>query len=88
MENYQIEKMSEFRTRRVFSLVPFLFVNGLHLEEVKGANGFVWTGKWFSFTEITEQRVRERYLEFNDGWSYQNYWGAWEETWKFVKINN
>lgn len=79
-ESYQIEKLGEFRTRRKFSFFPFIIVNGYE-------SGYAWTGKWFTFVEITEEKVKERYLEFDDGWSYQSYWTGWQEAYKFIKIN-
>ena len=80
MEKSQMTKLEEFRTKRVFSLLPFIVVNGFE-------NDFVWTGKWFKFVEITQQKVKERYAEFDDGWSYSYYWGKWKECWYFLKIN-
>jgi hypothetical protein len=47
---------------------------------------FHWTGKWFKFITIEEKKVKNRYLEFDDGWSYQNYWGKWKTSWVMVKI--
>lgn len=78
---HQIEKINEYRVRKVLSLFPFILVNGY-------GNGWKWTGKWFKFIEITEQKIKERYLEFDDGWSYQEYWTKWEENWIFIKINS
>lgn len=84
-ETYQIEKIEEFRTRKVFSLFPFIIVN---LFEDSPATTFLWTGKWLKFVEIQEQKARERYLEFDDGWSYQFYWTRWKERYKFIKLIN
>ena len=81
MEDYQIEKFNKYRTRKIFSIFPFIIVNGFD-------NDFVWTGKWFKFVYIVEQKVRERYSYFDDGWSYQNFWGKWNENYKFIKIKN
>ena len=80
MEDYQIERTEEYRKRKIFSLFPFIIINGY-------TSDFVWTGKWFKFVHITEQKVRERYTGFDDGWSYRTYWKKWKENWKFTKID-
>lgn len=67
------------RRRKVFSVLPFIIVNGM-------TGDFHWTGKWFKFVTIEEKKVKNRYLEFDDGWSYQNYWGKWKTSWVMVKI--
>jgi hypothetical protein len=81
MESYQIEKIEEFRTKKVLSIFPFIIINGFD-------GDFHWTGKWFKYVEITQQKVRERYLKFDDGWSYQHYWSDWEYNWKFISLND
>ena len=74
--SYELISLDETRTRTIFSILPLTIVDQL----------FVWTGKWFSFVDICEQRYKIRYSHFDDGLSYQNYWGQWKEYWKFVKI--
>jgi hypothetical protein len=89
MEDYQIEKLDESRERKRFSLFPFIIVNRLDEEQYSSLfpfTGFEWTGKWFKFVIVREQKVRERYLQFDDGWSYKYYWGHWIENWKFIRI--
>jgi len=81
METYQLEKLNEYRTRKVLSLFSFIVVNGYELDLIE-------TGKWFSYVTIKEEKVRERYLQFDDGWTYQHYWSEWIENWKFVEIIN
>jgi hypothetical protein len=68
-----------FRTRRVFCVLPFIIVNGLD-------GDFHWTGKWFKFVTIKEQKVKNRYLKFDDGWSYRKYWGKWKTSWILTKV--
>jgi len=78
-KQYQIQKSDTYRIRKIFSLLGFIIVNGYD-------NDFQWTGKWFKWIKIKEQKVKERYKDFDDGWSYQEYWKEWKENWKFIKI--
>ena len=78
-ESYQRMDFDEFRTRKVFSFFPFIFVEGFEI-------AIAWTGKWFKFVEVYEQKTKERYSSFDDGWSYQYYWKEWKENWRFVKL--
>jgi len=79
MEEYQIERIEEYRERKKLSVLPFIIVDGF-------TSDFIWTGKWFKYVTIKEQRIKERYLEFDDGWSYTHYWGKWKYGWKFLKL--
>jgi hypothetical protein len=81
MEEYQIKKLSKYRKRNKFSLFPFIVVNGFDSD-------FIWTGKWFKKIKITEQKIKERYLDFDDGWSYKYFWTKWKTKWKFLKIED
>lgn len=80
-DNWQRKYCKKYRTKRVFSLFPFIFVNGIELD-------IVYTGKWFKYVTIRQQKVKDRYLEFDDGWSYKNYWGPWETNWIFTELLN
>lgn len=82
-ETYQVEKTEEFRTRKVFSLFPVVILNVF-----SGDGDFVWTGKWFKFVEVYEQKMRVRYLEFDSGLTFQDYWTQWKTEWKFIKLIN
>ena len=79
-ENYQIERIEEYRHRKVFSFFSFIVVYGVEIE-------FIWTGKWFKWINITEQKIKERWLKFDDGWSYEFYWSKWKDKWKFLKLD-
>ncbi len=80
-DSWQMIKLNEFRHRKVLSFFPFIVVNGFKSD-------FIWTGKWFKFIYIKEQKVKERFLHFDDGWTYQDYWSKWKELWMFIKIEN
>jgi hypothetical protein len=73
--------MNIFRERKVFSFLPFIIVNGVD-------SSFHWTGKWFQHITIQEQKVRDRYLEFDDGWPPKYYWGGWKTKWVLIRILN
>jgi hypothetical protein len=68
----------QFRKKRVLSIFPFIIMDGIKSD-------FHWTGKWFQYVTVKQQKIKDRYLEFNEG-NYQNYWGKWETTWVFTKI--
>lgn len=76
MFDSETKKVRKFRRRKVLSL-GFLM----------GISTMVWTGKWFKYIEIIEQKHLTRYVEF-DEWNYQSYWGEWRESWEFVKLSN
>ncbi len=81
MGSFQRKLLEEFRTRKVFSFFPFIIVSGF-----KFKSDFIWTGKWFKFVEIKEQKTLERFSEFDGGWSYMHYWTDWKEKWKFISL--
>lgn len=76
MNEFELIYLDVFRTRKVYSFLPIIISGG----------EFVWTGKWFEYVTIEEQKYKVRHLEFDDGWSYQSYWGKWSTDWEFVKI--
>lgn len=76
---WEKRKYEIYRNRKVFSLFGFIIVNG-------ETNDFIWTGKFFKFVSILEQKNRVRYSEFDDGWTYREYWGKWRTEWVFKKI--
>ena len=78
-EDYEREVYDEYRTRRRLSIIPIITVRGWD-------GDYHWSGKWFGFVTIKEQKVRERYTGFDDGWSYQSYWKPWKEAWYFVEV--
>jgi len=78
-EEHQFECLNETRRKKVFSFFPFIVKDGLKSD-------FHWTGKWFKWVEIEETKYKERYLFFDDGWTYQHYWGQWREIWFLTKI--
>jgi len=78
-EDYEIEKVNRYRIRLVFSLFPFIIINGFKSD-------FHWIGKWFKYITIREQLVKYRIKYFDDGWTYQYYWGGWKEKWQLIEI--
>jgi len=78
-DSWERKFTNKFRERKVLSILPFIVVSGL-----KG--DFHWTGKWFKYATILEEKVKDRYLEFDDGWSYCHYWGRWRTSWVMLKF--
>ncbi len=75
MEQYQIEKLDEFRERKVFSPFLFIIVNF----------DFIYTGKIMKHVLIKEQRYKIRYSYF-DEWYYMSFWDDWKYEWEFVEF--
>jgi hypothetical protein len=69
----------EYREKRVLSIFPFIIMSG-------DDGDFHWTGKWFKYITVKQQKVKDRYLEFDGGWSYRNYWSKWRKKWIFIGI--
>jgi hypothetical protein len=78
-DSWRREYTNTFRERKVFSFLPFIVVRGVDSD-------FHWTGRWFQYVTIQEQKVRDRYLEFDDGWSFKHYWSGWETNWVLIRI--
>jgi hypothetical protein len=78
-EDWERIYTGQYRKKKVLSILPFIVVDG-------EKSDFHWTGKWFKYVTIQEQKVKDRYLEFDDGWNYQHYWGKWELSWVLTKI--
>lgn len=68
---------NEFREKKVFSFF-WLSISG---------SIFITTKKFFGFVKVQQQLTYVRYMEFDDGWTYQDYWGSEEhKIWKHIKI--
>ena len=78
-DSWERKFTNKFRERKVLSILPFIVVSGLE-------GDFHWTGKWFKYVTILEEKVKDRYLEFDDGWSYCHYWGRWRTSWVMLKF--
>lgn len=77
MKDYQQESLKKYRNKKVFSLFGFIITSDLDI---------VRTGKYFKYVEIVEEKVKVRYLDFDDGWTYKFFWTKWKEKWIFNKI--
>jgi len=68
---------NEFRYKNIFSLFCLSISGG----------EFILTNKFFGLVRVQQQLTLVRYMEFDDGWTYQNYWGSKEHrVWKHIKI--
>ncbi len=72
---------NEFRTKKWLSLFGFIICSGKNSD-------FHYTGKWFKMIEIKQQKVKDRYKDFDSGWNYSSYWKSWKESWVLVDIIN
>jgi len=48
-----------------------------------------WVGhkfRWLKKITVKERLLICRYTWFDDGWTYQNYWGAWQAEWEAIEI--
>jgi len=48
-----------------------------------------WVGnkfRWFKIITLKERLSFTRYTSFDDGLTYQNYWGYWDMDWNAEKI--
>lgn len=48
-----------------------------------------WVGnkfRWLKKIKIIERLTFARDTSFDDGWTYQEYWGKWEEEWEDEEI--
>jgi len=48
-----------------------------------------WVGnkfRWLKKIKIIERLTFARDTSFDDGWTYQEYWGKWEEEWEAEEI--
>lgn len=79
MEHYQIKKLNRYRIVKKLSIFPIIIHSGFD-------GDFHWTGKWFKWVYIKQQRIKERYTSFDDGWTYQYYWRNWDFKWFFVEF--
>lgn len=51
----------------------------------------LWVGnkiRWFKKTRVRYRLFISRRQDFDDGWSYQNYWTPWKHEFRVEKILN
>ena len=72
---HQIKKTNKTRQRIIFSILPLTIISSI----------FVWTGEWLSFVVIQEEKIKIKYLEFDEYYCL-SFWGEWQYQWEFVKI--
>jgi len=77
---YQEKETGEVRERVFFAWYPVY----LGLPDLIPLPGCKFT--WLRKVKITEKQVMFRGTEFDDGWSYQFYWGKWKEKWVIIRL--
>ena len=82
MDEKEVEHIltEERKLKKRLSIFPFI------IRDTVDGKQSIWTGKWFSWVIVKERKQLTRYLEFDDGWSYQSYWGEWKEEWLIEEI--
>lgn len=74
------EYLNQFRERELWSFL------GIFISDDRP----YFQSSVFSFLpkkiKIKEQRYRVRYEWFDDGWTFQSYWGKWNWYWEFNQI--
>jgi hypothetical protein len=65
-----------FREKTIFSFL-FLSISGPI---------FIKTNKLFGKVKVRQQLNLVRYSKFDDGWTYQKYWGNESKSWEHVEI--
>jgi hypothetical protein len=80
-ETYQERKLNSTKKIRKLSLFGFIITNGFYSD-------FHWTGKWFKMVSCEQELYEYRTLDFDDGWTYSNFWRSWKSIWYTVKIND
>lgn len=70
---YDVIETNKTIIKKKFAFLPY-FINGK----------FVWLSK----VTLRYRLYFSRKLEFNDGWSYQNYWTKLKPEWKLDDIIN
>jgi len=74
MEDYQEVSLNKFREVIIFSFLFFTFLSG----------EIIRTNEFCSFVKIRQEKIKYRWLRFDDGWSYMFYWAGWLYKWRKV----
>lgn len=70
---YEVIETSKTILREKYAIFPY-YVNGKFA--------------WFKKVKLRYKLFFSRKVEFDDGWSYLNYWTKWKPNWKIVNIIN
>jgi hypothetical protein len=76
IQSIEVLEIDEYIIKKKYSLFPLIIV----------CDEFVWTGKWFSYVDVTLQKTKVRYYKF-DEWNYTFYWTDWYLDYQFYKCN-
>lgn len=77
MKNYEEIDLEEFREKKVFS---FLFMT---FPDFHG--NLIFTNKLFGFVKVQQQKYKWRMLQFDDGYTFNYFWGDWKYSWRYTK---
>ena len=78
-DTHQIDRTEDYREKDIFCFFPFISTEN---------NDFTWVGfkYWFKTIKVKQQRIFERYANFDSGWSYQYVWNQWKSRWVTIEI--
>lgn len=79
-QDCQSKETGKVRKRRFFAWYPIW----LAYEVLIPLRGCQFT--WWKWVEVEEKQKLNRYSKFDDGWSYDFYWGEWKERWITIAI--
>lgn len=68
---FHVKKTDQIKEKKIFALFPLL-VNKKF--------------RWFKYTTIKQRLYFISRKEFDDGWSYKNYWTEYKKRWEIEEI--
>jgi hypothetical protein len=79
-KSWEEKETGAVRTRTRFAWLPIYMGMG-DLIPLRGCKI-----QWLRKVHVVEKQVMYRWSEFDDGWSYQNYWKSWKEKWVVIDV--
>ena len=77
-DGWEREFTDEYRNRKSFSFFYLTICDNI----------FTINSKFFGIIKTKQQKIFDRFEYFDDGWTYQNYWGKWKQKWICVELLN
>lgn len=71
--DYQDKRCINTEVRDVYAWLPLWFGNKF---------------RWFTECKVVYRLHFVRFSHFDDGWTYQSYWGEWKKEWQAEEILN
>jgi len=74
MKDYEEIKLNRYRSVVRFSFLFLVFLSG----------ELIITKEIFGFVKINQEKVKYRYREFDDGWTYSFYYTPYKYKWQKI----